>query len=80
MLWAAAGLSAGLLELPFPLAGPMPPPRSIEGKPQQDLAKTLPFIAPIHDRGGKATAFVCRNYACNLPTTDLKVLEEQLHM
>jgi apolipoprotein N-acyltransferase len=27
--WAAAGLSAGLLELPFPLAGPMPPWRSI---------------------------------------------------
>ena len=23
-LWAAAGLSAGLLELPFPLAGPLP--------------------------------------------------------
>jgi apolipoprotein N-acyltransferase len=28
-LWAAAGLSAGLLELPFPLAGPMPPWRSV---------------------------------------------------
>jgi apolipoprotein N-acyltransferase len=28
-LWVAAGLSAGLLELPFPLAGPMPPWRSI---------------------------------------------------
>ena len=27
--WAAAGLSAGLLELPFPLAGPLPPCRSI---------------------------------------------------
>ncbi|MGA7255610.1 MAG: apolipoprotein N-acyltransferase [Terracidiphilus sp.] len=27
--WAAAGLSAGLLELPFPLAGPLSPPRSI---------------------------------------------------
>jgi len=27
--WAAAGLSAGLLELPFPLAGPMPPWRSM---------------------------------------------------
>jgi apolipoprotein N-acyltransferase len=26
--WAAAGLSAGLLELPFPIAGPMPPWRS----------------------------------------------------
>ena len=23
-MWAAAGLSAGLLELPFPLAGPLP--------------------------------------------------------
>jgi apolipoprotein N-acyltransferase len=29
MRWAAAGLSAGLLELPFPLAGPMPPWRSV---------------------------------------------------
>jgi apolipoprotein N-acyltransferase len=28
-LWAAAGFSAGLLELPFPLAGPLPPWRSI---------------------------------------------------
>jgi apolipoprotein N-acyltransferase len=29
MRWAAAVLSAGLLELPFPLAGPMPPWRGI---------------------------------------------------
>ena len=28
-LWVAAGLSAGLLELPFPLAGPMPPWRNV---------------------------------------------------
>jgi apolipoprotein N-acyltransferase len=28
-LWAAAVISAGLLELPFPLAGPLPPWRSI---------------------------------------------------
>jgi apolipoprotein N-acyltransferase len=28
-LWAAAGLSAGLLELPFPLAGPLPAWRAI---------------------------------------------------
>src|SRR5258708_14214715 len=27
--WAAAGLSAALLELPFPLAGPLPPWRSM---------------------------------------------------
>jgi apolipoprotein N-acyltransferase len=29
LLWAAAGLSAGLLELPFPLAAPLPPWRSV---------------------------------------------------
>ena len=29
MFWAAAVLSAGLLELPFPIAGPLPPWRSI---------------------------------------------------
>jgi apolipoprotein N-acyltransferase len=29
MRWAAAVLSAGLLELPFPLAGPLPPWRSV---------------------------------------------------
>src|ERR1019366_6715638 len=28
-LWAAAALSAGLLELPFPLAGPLPVWRSV---------------------------------------------------
>lgn len=28
-LWIAAALSAGLLELPFPIAGPMPPWRSV---------------------------------------------------
>ncbi len=28
-LWVAAGFSAGLLELPFPIAGPMPPWRSV---------------------------------------------------
>ena len=28
-MWAAAGLSAGLLELPFPLAGPLPAWRSV---------------------------------------------------
>ena len=28
-LWVAAGLSAGLLELPFPMAGPLPPWRSV---------------------------------------------------
>ena len=28
-LWVAAALSAGLLELPFPLAGPLPPWRSV---------------------------------------------------
>jgi apolipoprotein N-acyltransferase len=29
MCWIAAVLSAALLELPFPLAGPLPPERSV---------------------------------------------------
>jgi uncharacterized protein YyaL (SSP411 family) len=27
---------------------------------------------------GHATAYVCRNFACQLPTTDAVVLEKQL--
>jgi uncharacterized protein YyaL (SSP411 family) len=45
------------------------------------LTELAPFTKEMKDKEGKATAFVCRNHACNLPTTDvqtmLKLLEEK---
>ena len=40
---------------------------------QQQLAHWLPFIASVHPLHGKATAYICDNYACKLPTADPKV-------
>jgi len=37
---------------------------------QQQLARWLPFVADVHRIQGKATAYICDNYACKLPTTD----------
>ena len=41
------------------------------GKSQRALAKLLPFLETIKPVGGKATAYVCVNYACQLPTNDI---------
>jgi uncharacterized protein YyaL (SSP411 family) len=44
----------------------------VDGGPSQAaLAKWLPFVANMDRREGKATAYICENYACNLPTADL---------
>jgi uncharacterized protein YyaL (SSP411 family) len=40
-------------------------------KSQKTLAKLLPFLETIKPVGGKATAYVCVNYACQLPTNDI---------
>jgi len=36
----------------------------------QQLAGWLPFIQGMHPIDGKATAYVCENYTCKLPTSD----------
>jgi uncharacterized protein len=40
------------------------------GSGQKRLAAWLPFVAGAHPIGGKATAYVCENYICKLPTAD----------
>ncbi len=45
---------------------------------QRFLGTTLEFLRDLQPFDGKATAFVCENYACQLPTTDLNTLRKQL--
>ena len=40
--------------------------------------KHLEFIRGVKSIEGKATAYVCENYVCQLPTTDLSTMKLQL--
>jgi uncharacterized protein len=44
------------------------------GTGQQQLAVWLPFIAGAHRIKERATAYVCENYVCKLPTTDPQMM------
>jgi uncharacterized protein len=48
------------------------------GAGQEFLSRYLPFIQSVKMRGGKATAYICENYTCKLPTTDLGVMAKLL--
>jgi hypothetical protein len=48
------------------------------GERQKALAAVVPFVAPLVMKDGKATAYVCENYACQLPTTDRSAFAAQL--
>jgi uncharacterized protein YyaL (SSP411 family) len=40
---------------------------------QRQLAEWLPFVEGIRRKNGQATAYICENYVCLLPTTDVRV-------
>jgi uncharacterized protein YyaL (SSP411 family) len=48
------------------------------GDPQLALAATMPFIASMRQKDGRATAFVCRDFACREPVTTAEALAAQL--
>jgi uncharacterized protein YyaL (SSP411 family) len=48
------------------------------GETQATLAKTLPFIGPMRELGGAATAYVCRDFACREPVSSADALAAQL--
>ena len=48
------------------------------GKNQAAFVRWLPFLEAVKPIKSKATAYVCINYACELPTNDLRVLQKTL--
>jgi uncharacterized protein YyaL (SSP411 family) len=42
------------------------------------FAKQAEFYKRVQTIDGKPTAFVCKNFVCNLPTTDLELLKKEL--
>jgi uncharacterized protein len=42
---------------------------------QEALAKQMPWVADMKMSAGKATAYVCRNFACDAPSTDPAVFQ-----
>jgi uncharacterized protein YyaL (SSP411 family) len=59
--------------LPFAIVIPVEP-----GEPQARLAHLLPWIAPMTMREDKATAYVCRHFACEQPVTSVADLTARL--
>jgi uncharacterized protein YyaL (SSP411 family) len=48
------------------------------GAQQEELAEILPFAGTLTMAGGRPAAFVCRDYACELPSFDPEDLGKQL--
>ncbi|HYT75176.1 MAG TPA: thioredoxin domain-containing protein [Vicinamibacterales bacterium] len=59
--------------LPFALVVPVRP-----GDAQRTLSSILPFIASMRRMDERATAFVCRDFACREPVTSADALASQL--
>ncbi|MCI0417088.1 thioredoxin domain-containing protein [bacterium] len=47
-----------------------------EGIPE--ISRFAPYTVPQKSIDGKAAAYICQNYVCNLPTTDVREAIEQL--
>ena len=48
------------------------------GAGQRELARYLPVVAGMTRKQGKAAAYICENYVCNLPTADPNLAERLL--
>lgn len=48
------------------------------GSGQARLAGWLPFVKFIKPKDGRATAYICENYVCKLPTADPEVVAHLL--
>jgi uncharacterized protein len=48
------------------------------GAGQRQIARSLRFVDAIRPKDGKATAYICENYVCKLPTNDPQVVARLL--
>jgi len=48
------------------------------GQGQKQLAQWLPFIESVNRKQGRATAYICENYVCKLPTADPQIVRRLL--
>ncbi|NIM19099.1 MAG: DUF255 domain-containing protein [Candidatus Latescibacteria bacterium] len=48
------------------------------GEPSPEIAQIASFTGPQRTLDGKATVYVCKNYACELPTTEIGKMKELL--
>ena len=58
---------------PFAVVIPIVP-----GDEQRELAGLVPSLGPLIARDGRATAYVCRRFACEQPTTDVAEFARQV--
>ena len=49
-----------------------------EGESREAIEQLVPFIKEQSSIDGKATAYVCENYACKLPTTNVEEMISQI--
>ena len=49
-----------------------------EGEGQEYISSFLPFINSVKMTNNLATTYICENYACQLPTSNLKKINELL--
>ena len=45
---------------------------------REPLSRLLPWTSSLRQREGRATAFVCRDFSCQVPTTSVDELDAQL--
>ncbi len=58
---------------PFAVVVPVAP-----GEQQEAVTRLMPFVGPMNVRHGRATAYVCQDFACREPVTDAAALTAQL--
>ena len=51
---------------------------SVSETHREALSRLLPWTSSLRQRDGRATAYVCRDFACQVPTTSVDELDAQL--